>query len=115
MASWESKEKPETVKEEEQNDDYDSSVLSAMLLRSNQIFSAALNAAIELNLFDIIAEEGGRHVSAYEVASRFPSSSQHKDLASRIDRLLRLLANHSLLNCEVRETKEGFNEEGEKG
>ncbi|XP_054813629.1 isoliquiritigenin 2'-O-methyltransferase-like [Prosopis cineraria] len=98
---------PKTVNEEEE----DLSVLSAFLLRSSQIFSAALNAAIELNLFDIIAEEGGgRRVSASEVASRLPSSSQHRDLALRIDRLLRLLASHSLLSCSVRENEDGDTE-----
>ncbi|XP_028760620.1 isoliquiritigenin 2'-O-methyltransferase-like [Neltuma alba] len=102
-----SKEKEDDeIPKEELDDDVDSSVLSAFLLRSGQIFSAALNAAIELNLFDIIAEEGGRHVSASEVASKLPGSSQHRDLAFRIDRLLRLLASHSLLSFRVREKGE---------
>ncbi|XP_054811403.1 isoliquiritigenin 2'-O-methyltransferase-like [Prosopis cineraria] len=88
----------------------DSYCLSAMHLCCSQIYSAVLNAALELNLFEIIAKEGGRHVSASEVASKLPSSSQHKDLASRIDRLLRLLASHSLLNCSVCEKEDGGSE-----
>ncbi|KAI9116736.1 hypothetical protein K1719_012394 [Acacia pycnantha] len=117
MALLDSKEKqndemPKTESEEEKDEDVDLSVLSAFRLRSTQIFSAALNAATELNLFDIIVEEGGRHVSASEVASRLPSSCQHRELPSRIDRLLRLLASHSLLSCRVREKKEEEKEDG---
>ncbi|XP_028785333.1 isoliquiritigenin 2'-O-methyltransferase-like [Neltuma alba] len=92
---------------EEKEDSY---CLSAMLLCCGQIYTAALKASFELDLFEIIAKEGGRHVSASEVASKLPSSSQHKDLAPRIDRLLRLLASHSLLNCSFGEQEDGGTE-----
>ena len=81
-----------------------------MLQGCSQVYCAVLKASLELNLFEIIAKEGGRHVSASEVSSKLPSSSQHKDLASRIDRLLRLLASYSLLNCSVREKEDGVSE-----
>ncbi|KAF7836138.1 isoliquiritigenin 2'-O-methyltransferase-like [Senna tora] len=77
----------------------DSSFVSAMLPCVTQIHSASLNAAIELNLFEIIARANGRHVSAIEVASQLPTSMQHQDLAFRLDRVLRLLATQSLLTC----------------
>ncbi|XP_028760593.1 isoliquiritigenin 2'-O-methyltransferase-like [Neltuma alba] len=92
------------------NEEEDSYGLSAMLQCCSQTYCAVLKASIELNLFEIIAKEGGRHVSASEVASKLPSSSQHKDLAFRIDRLLRLLASHSLLNCSFREKEDGGTE-----
>ncbi|XP_054810943.1 isoliquiritigenin 2'-O-methyltransferase-like [Prosopis cineraria] len=94
----------ETRSNEEQEDSY---ALLAMLQCCSQIYCAVLKASLELDLFEIIAKEGGRHVSASEVVSKLPSSSQHKDLALRIDRLLRLLASHSLLNCLVREKEDG--------
>ncbi|XP_054813612.1 isoliquiritigenin 2'-O-methyltransferase-like [Prosopis cineraria] len=97
----------ETRPNEEQEDSY---ALLAMLQCCSQIYCAVLKASLELDLFDIIAKEGGRHVSASEVASKLPSSSQHKDLAFRIDRLLRLLASHSLLNCSVCEKEDGDTE-----
>lgn len=81
----------------EEDDDF--AFISAMNVCSSLIQSAAIKAAIELNLFDIIARANGRHVSAAEIATHLPSSTQHQDLAFRLDRLLRLLANHSLLNC----------------
>ncbi|KAK4253785.1 hypothetical protein QN277_010417 [Acacia crassicarpa] len=92
------------------DEEQDSYGLSALLHGCSQVYCAVLKASLELNLFEIIAKEGGRHVSASEVASKLPSSSQHKDLASRIDRLLRLLASHSLLNCSVREKEDGVPE-----
>ncbi|XP_054813867.1 isoliquiritigenin 2'-O-methyltransferase-like [Prosopis cineraria] len=104
MASLGSK---ETCPNEEPEDSY---ALSAMLQCCSQIYCAVLKASLELNVFEIIAKEGGRHVSAFEVASKLPSSSQHKELAFRIDRLLRLLASHSLLNFSIGEKEDGSTE-----
>ncbi|KAF7836143.1 isoliquiritigenin 2'-O-methyltransferase-like [Senna tora] len=78
----------------------DSFLISAMNMCHGHILSAALNAAIELNLFEIIAKADGRHVSVTEIASQLPNSStSHEIIVFRLDRLLRLLASHSLLTC----------------
>ncbi|KAF7803388.1 isoliquiritigenin 2'-O-methyltransferase-like [Senna tora] len=82
----------------------DSSFTSALTLCFSQIQSAALNTAIELNLFNIIARANGRHVSVTEIVSELPTSAQHQDLAFRLSRLLRLLAFHSLLTCSCDDT-----------
>ncbi|KAK7343821.1 hypothetical protein VNO77_12866 [Canavalia gladiata] len=81
----------------------DEACLHAMLLCTSQIFPSVLNAAIELNLFEIIAKatsQGVASMSASEIASKFPN--QHLDLPNRIERMLRLLASYSLLTCFTR-------------
>lgn len=96
--------------EEEDENEVDSSGLSAMLMSCSQVYSAVLKAAVELNLFEIIAKAKGSHVSASEVASQLPSSMQHEDLSFRIDRMLRLLASHSLLTSSYRASENGDTE-----
>jgi caffeic acid 3-O-methyltransferase len=84
--------------------DDNNDTLLAMVLGANLVFPAVLNAAIELNLFEIIAKENsldnGGFLSAFEIASKLPT--QHSDLPNRLDRMLRLLASHSLLSVSNR-------------
>ncbi|BAT93384.1 hypothetical protein LR48_Vigan05g002800 [Vigna angularis] len=81
--------------------------ISAMQHCFGPIYSAVLNAAIELNLFEIIAKASptGVGVTASDVASQLPT--QHPELARRIDRMLSLLATHSLLTCSTRTNENG--------
>ncbi|KAF7836141.1 isoliquiritigenin 2'-O-methyltransferase-like [Senna tora] len=92
--------------------------MSAMILCFTQIQSGAINAAIELNIFDIIANKSninnGRHVSATEVASELPASARHQNLVPKLDRLLRLLANHSLLTCSYGAANGDGDSQGER-
>ncbi|BAT83322.1 hypothetical protein LR48_Vigan03g019900 [Vigna angularis] len=88
--------------------------LRAMVLGSNVVFPAVLNAAIELNVFDIIAKEGsaesGGFMSPSEIASKLliPTQQQHRRyLANRLERLLRLLASYSLLTVSSRSDGDG--------
>ncbi|XP_027367520.1 isoliquiritigenin 2'-O-methyltransferase-like [Abrus precatorius] len=84
----------------------DNACLSAMLLSfSPMVYSAVLNAALELNLFQIIAKASPLCVSASEIASQLPT--QHKELPRRLDRMLCLLASHSLLTCSTRINEDG--------
>lgn len=87
----------------------DTDTLSAMVLGANIVFPAALNAAIELNLFEIIAKENspdsGGFMSVLEIASKLPT--QHSDLPNRLDRLLCLLASYSLLTVSTRTDEDG--------
>jgi len=94
--------------------DHAETALRAMVLGSNVVFPAALNAAIELNLFDIIAKEGsaesGGFMSPSEIASKIliPKQQQHlSDLANRLERLLRLLASYALLAVSSRSDGDG--------
>ncbi|XP_061366616.1 isoliquiritigenin 2'-O-methyltransferase-like [Gastrolobium bilobum] len=100
----------------------DGDCLSAMLLTTNLVYPAVLNAAIELNLFDIIAKATTTHgavgdgdgdgvdafISPSEIASKLPT--QHSDLPNRLDRMLRLLSSYSLLTCSTRTTLHGSSE-----
>ncbi|KAL4299572.1 hypothetical protein AHAS_Ahas17G0114300 [Arachis hypogaea] len=59
-----------------------------------------VRTTIELGVFDIIAKEGkGAKLSAKDIADHI--GSNNPEAASMLDRLLRLLASHSLLSCSV--------------
>ncbi|XP_028782863.1 isoliquiritigenin 2'-O-methyltransferase-like [Neltuma alba] len=91
----------------ENNHEYDVS-LDAMMLASAMIYPAVLNAAIELNLFKIIGEGSPKGMSPSEVASKLPNP--HADTARRLDRLLCLLASHSVLTCSSKKLDDGTTE-----
>ncbi|KAI4344888.1 hypothetical protein L6164_012070 [Bauhinia variegata] len=88
----------------------DNACLSAMLLSTTQVYPAVLNAAIELNLFEIIAKATpqGSPLSVSEIASKLPN--QYPDLALRLERMLRLLASYTLLDCSTRTNEDGSTE-----
>ncbi|KAF7820064.1 isoliquiritigenin 2'-O-methyltransferase [Senna tora] len=92
-------------------DSSDQACLSAMLLSTNQVYPAVLNAALQLNLFHIIADKAvppGSFMSARDIVAHLPTtSSDHPDTADRVDRLLRLLASYALLTCESRAAHDG--------
>ena len=88
----------------------DGACLSAMLLSTNLVYPAVLNAAIELNLFEIIAKATppGAFMSASEIASKLPTHPS--DLPNRLERMLRLLASYSVLTCSTRASEHGGSE-----
>ncbi|XP_057426714.1 isoliquiritigenin 2'-O-methyltransferase-like [Lotus japonicus] len=88
----------------------DAACLSAMLACTNIVYPAVLNAAIELNLFEIIAKATppGAFMSPTEIASKIPT--QHSDLPNRLERMLRLLASYSILTFSTRTTEHGSTE-----
>lgn len=90
----------------------DDAYLSALLLCFSRIFPAILNAAIDLNLFDIIAklQNSSEHssFSASQIASELPN--QHPELAERLERMLTVLASYSLLTCSIRTNEDGKKE-----
>ncbi|XP_048503939.2 cathecol O-methyltransferase 1 [Beta vulgaris subsp. vulgaris] len=64
----------------------------------------ALKAAVELNIFDIMAKAGpDRLLSPKEIVAELPAS-QNPDAASMLDRVLRLLACHSVVSCSFENT-----------
>ncbi|KAL0360214.1 UNVERIFIED_CONTAM: Caffeic acid 3-O-methyltransferase [Sesamum radiatum] len=72
----------------------------------SHIFPMALDAAIQLNLFEIIARAGcGAQLSPSDIVSQLPTS--HDGAAAVLDSLLRLLATHSLLTCSVSRLENG--------
>ncbi|KAL2232407.1 UNVERIFIED_CONTAM: Caffeic acid 3-O-methyltransferase [Sesamum indicum] len=75
----------------------------------SHIFPMALDAAIQLNLFEIIARAGvGAQLSPSDIVSQLPTS--HDGAAAVLDSLLRLLATHSLLTCSVSRLENGGTE-----
>lgn len=78
----------------------------AMHLACSQIFPVVLNAAVELELFDIIAEAGpGAHISAAEIASKLPTG-RNPHASSMLERMMDLLTSHSLLTCVLSSDQE---------
>ncbi|XP_057426713.1 isoliquiritigenin 2'-O-methyltransferase-like [Lotus japonicus] len=94
------------------NQTEDGACLSALLLSTNIVYPAVLNAAIELNLFEIIAKATppGAFMSPSEIASQMPLPTQHPDLPNRLERMLRLLASYSVLTCSTRIAEHGSTE-----
>ena len=84
-------------KPEEEEED---SLIFAMQMTGSTVVSLALQSAIELGMFDIIAEAGeGARLSAKDIAAQI--GTNNPEAPTMLDRLLRLLASHSLLHCTV--------------
>ncbi|GLJ55142.1 hypothetical protein SUGI_1183430 [Cryptomeria japonica] len=65
----------------------------------------AINAAIELDALQIIANAGdGLQVSLAQIVSQIPNVT-NPDATITLDRILRVLASHSLLSCSVTTNK----------
>ncbi|CAJ1932935.1 unnamed protein product [Sphenostylis stenocarpa] len=90
----------------------DDAYLSAVLLCFSRVLPAVLNAAIDINLFDVIAKAKSScdesSFSASEIASLL--ANQHSQLVNRLERMLPLLASYSLLNCSIRTSEDGKRE-----
>ncbi|KAB2601500.1 (S)-scoulerine 9-O-methyltransferase-like [Pyrus ussuriensis x Pyrus communis] len=77
-------------------------IVSARSLMNFIPLQMTLEAAIELNVFSIIAKSGptGSHLTAKEIASQIPTSNPNS--ARNLDRILRMLAVHSLLSTSLK-------------
>ena len=72
----------------------------AMQLVMSTMMSMSLQTAIELGVFDIIAKAGeGAKLSSAEIVAQM--STNNPDAPIVVDRMLRLLASHSVLSCSV--------------
>ncbi|KAK4391102.1 Caffeic acid 3-O-methyltransferase [Sesamum angolense] len=75
----------------------------------SHIFPMALDAAIQLDLFEIIARAGvGALLSPSDIVSQLSTSNE--GAGAVLDSLLRLLATHSLLTCSVSRLENGGTE-----
>ncbi|KAF2288167.1 hypothetical protein GH714_004771 [Hevea brasiliensis] len=80
--------------------------LFALQLATISIVPMVLRTVMELDLLEMMAEEGeGALFSASELASRLPT--KNPDAPIIIDRMLRLLASYSILNCSTVTDKRG--------
>nr|WBW48346.1 caffeic acid O-methyltransferase 2 [Paeonia lactiflora] len=87
-------------------DEEDEACIYAMQLSTSYIVHVVLNAAIELQLFDIIAQAGpGAQLSAATIASKLPTNNP--DAPSKLDYMLHLLAANSLLTCSFHTLEDG--------
>lgn len=73
----------------------------AVQLGNSIVLSMSLQSATELGVFDVLQEAGrrGAKLSAKEIASRL--SCNNPDAPAMLDRVLALLASHSVLNCSL--------------
>ncbi|GMN29013.1 hypothetical protein TIFTF001_051698 [Ficus carica] len=72
----------------------------AMQLVTSTVRSMSLQTAIKLGVFDIIAKAGeGAKLSSAEIVAQM--STNNPDAPIMVDRMLRLLASHSVLICSV--------------
>ncbi|KAF7843761.1 caffeic acid 3-O-methyltransferase-like [Senna tora] len=70
----------------------------AMQLAMSSVLSMALQTTFELGVFDVIAKAGeGAKLSANDIADQLPT--KNPDAPKMLDRLLGLLATHSILDC----------------
>ncbi|PKI35392.1 hypothetical protein CRG98_044224 [Punica granatum] len=77
-----------------------------MIFSSNHVFPMVLNAATQLGVFDILAQAGPKaQLSPSEIASQLKTTDP--DVAARLDRMLRLLASHSLLTSSLKNLEDG--------
>ncbi|KAL0452359.1 UNVERIFIED_CONTAM: Caffeic acid 3-O-methyltransferase [Sesamum latifolium] len=80
--------------------------LFAMELASASVLSMALKSAIELDLLELIKKAGpGASASPSQLAAQLPT--QNPDAATMIDRILRLLAAHSVVRCSLKPLPDG--------
>ncbi|CAA7048915.1 unnamed protein product [Microthlaspi erraticum] len=82
--------------------------LYAMQLGSSSVLPMVLKSAIELDLLEIMAKNGGfsgAQMSPSELASHLPT--KNPDAHLMLDRILRLLASHAILTCSVRKLPDG--------
>ncbi|CAO2835379.1 unnamed protein product [Amaranthus hypochondriacus] len=110
MSNSSASEKPTTISntnlqlpdhEEQEDADF---LAAAQILQSGTL-PLALKTAVELNIFGIMAK-AGLPLSPNEIAAELPAC-QNPDAPSLLDRVLRLLACHSVVSCSVVEAADG--------
>lgn len=100
--------KPGLTKEEEQQDNsLEMVALQAERIVYSLTFPMVFKAALELGVIDTMAAiEDGTWLSPSELAFRLPTKPTNPEAPLMLDRMMRLLASHSILKCRVVETGE---------
>jgi hypothetical protein len=87
-------------------DSEEEACLFAIQLASASVLPMVLKSAIELDLLELIAKSGPEtYVSPAELAAQLPT--KNPDAAVMLDRILRVLASYSVLNCTLRNLPDG--------
>ncbi|OMO76232.1 O-methyltransferase, family 2 [Corchorus olitorius] len=83
----------------------------AMQIVLSMILPMSMQAAIELQVFEIIAKAGpDAKLSAQEIVAQLPSKNPEAS-SLLLDRLLRVLASHSIVGCSLADDEQGGNSE----
>lgn len=89
------REEQETLKDEEESFSY------AMQVATSLTLPMALNSIIELGVFEVLQKAGkGAQLSAHDIVSHLPHIN-NSEAAKILDRILALLASHSVLHCSI--------------
>ncbi|KAK9098043.1 hypothetical protein Syun_025088 [Stephania yunnanensis] len=80
----------------------DKDFLFAEQLAYGALVPMVMRAVIKLNVFEIMSRAPTTYLSALEIASQLPNN-KNPDAHIVLDRLLRLLASHSVLTCIIKE------------
>lgn len=76
--------------------------LYAMILSSSSVLPMVLKTAIDLGLFDILAEStSSSSLSVSQIVSLLSAQTQQHHDSSLVDRILRCLASYSIVTCSV--------------
>ncbi|KAL8092873.1 trans-anol O-methyltransferase 1-like [Apium graveolens] len=75
--------------------------LTAMQIVNSSTVHGVLSALFDLNVFDIIAEKAGYdgYLHPDEIVSNLPT--KNPEASDMLDRMLRLLASHSIIKCKL--------------
>lgn len=92
------------LKQEEEEDD---GLVCGLNVIFSSMFPLAVQSAIELGIFDILAKAGeGVKLSAKDIAIEI--GSKNPEAPRMLDRLLKLLSCHSMLYCSLSEDQQGL-------
>ncbi|OMP06093.1 hypothetical protein CCACVL1_01708 [Corchorus capsularis] len=83
----------------------------AIQIADTLVLPMSMQAAIQLEVFDIIDKAGpDAKLSAKEIAAQLPTH-KNPEAPSMLDRILRVLASHSIVGCSLGDDEEGGNPE----
>lgn len=96
----------DTPLNQQEGSDENTAAMYAMHLTSLSVLPMTLKAATELDVFEIIARAGpGAYLSPGEIAAQLPTNNPNAP--AMLDRMLRLLASHSVLSCSLATLDDG--------
>ncbi|KAG5603240.1 hypothetical protein H5410_034610 [Solanum commersonii] len=81
------------------------SMMKAMHLPCGLFLNMVIRAAIEVDLFEIIAKSTTQKLSSNEIASQIPTKNPNASLV--LERILRFLASQSFLTCNITKNDDG--------
>ncbi|KAK8595938.1 hypothetical protein V6N12_064444 [Hibiscus sabdariffa] len=78
----------------------------ALQVVNSLVLPMSMNAAVQLNVFEIIAKAGpNAKLSSKNIVARLPT--KNPEAPSMLDRILRVLASHGIVGCSVADDEKG--------